>query len=126
MDRATLGAKRRKIVNLAHPACWGWPIELTDFRSAGDARDYLDAYRVLAAWQQSRCAICGEVAYGDCLDHDHDTGLIRGILCSSCNAREGKWARGASGVFGLYRHINPANMLSMEIRYPSNGVVGRR
>ena len=25
-----------------------------------------------------------------CLDHDHETGLIRGVLCRNCNSMEGK------------------------------------
>lgn len=42
--------------------------------------------------QDGRCGMCGETpSLGDRLieDHDHRTGLIRGLLCRSCNTLEG-------------------------------------
>ena len=43
----------------------------------------------LTAFQGGLCAGCFE---SDCwtlhVDHDHDTGLIRGMLCPSCNQSE--------------------------------------
>ncbi len=36
--------------------------------------------------QQAQCAICGKVfCDDDCIDHDHDTNELRGLLCWSCN-----------------------------------------
>lgn len=40
--------------------------------------------------QQNKCAICGRKNLVFCLDHDHETGRIRGVLCRSCNTVEGK------------------------------------
>lgn len=39
-------------------------------------------------WQDGRCGLCGfrEVLV---VDHCHDTGLIRGLLCRSCNITDG-------------------------------------
>ena len=51
--------------------------------------------------QGGKCAICSadfsEFTKGACVDHDHETGKVRALLCSPCNIRvgivenEGKW-----------------------------------
>jgi len=45
--------------------------------------------------QEYRCAVCKvDLRRIDsrnvCLDHDHKTGIIRGVLCRGCNGSEGK------------------------------------
>ena len=47
----------------------------------------LSEREVLLAKQGNRCAICGclEVGRRLCLDHDHKTGKVRGLLCNTCN-----------------------------------------
>lgn len=40
--------------------------------------------------QGGRCAICSLPLKRACLDHDHDTGAVRGTCCSGCNALLGK------------------------------------
>lgn len=55
----------------------------------------LEEYEAKLQAQQKRCAICGEPEvlknkrYGTSLslsvDHDHDTGRVRGLLCTDCN-----------------------------------------
>ncbi len=42
-------------------------------------------FEELARIQDQRCAICDERATPLCVDHDHRTGLVRGLLCASCN-----------------------------------------
>lgn len=64
-------------------------------RAARDARYRrrygitLADYERMARAQRWRCAICGQLpARGSRLvpDHDHDTGQVRGLLCSQCNS----------------------------------------
>ena len=67
--------------------------------------DIFRARNSIAEKQGNRCAICGggfdEVTfhqtkkkrvkkYKACLDHNHKTGSVRGVLCSYCNSVEGK------------------------------------
>lgn len=64
-----------------------------------------DARGVLRAEQGGRCAVCG-ATNPRCLDHDHTTGLIRGLLCRRCNLVEGK---SVDGTFDAYRATPPAS-----------------
>lgn len=60
-------------------------------RTARDARTYTypEGYdrKALEALQDGRCAICGNRQARQALatDHDHATGLVRGLLCDRCN-----------------------------------------
>lgn len=51
----------------------------------------LEDYDEMLEWQGGGCAICGSPV-GDgvgrrlSVDHDHETGEVRGLLCSRCNA----------------------------------------
>ncbi len=53
------------------------------------------AYDAMLAEQNERCAICRE-PFDDtraryvCVDHDHATGAVRGLLCFNCNTVLGK------------------------------------
>ncbi|WP_329521087.1 endonuclease domain-containing protein [Spirillospora sp. NBC_01491] len=43
--------------------------------------------------QAARCAIC-RIAPPQVIDHDHITGLVRGLLCRDCNQLESQAGRG--------------------------------
>lgn len=45
------------------------------------------AYEEMLTAQGGVCAICGEEPKRPCVDHNHNTGQVRGILCHHCNIR---------------------------------------
>lgn len=53
----------------------------------------LAAYEAMLAEQGGGCAICGRTSSPKvtslAVDHDHDTGKIRGVLCRPCNSALG-------------------------------------
>lgn len=54
-------------------------------------------YEELLAAQGGGCAICGSTEPGGSgkhfhVDHDHETGEVRGLLCSDCNTGLGKFS----------------------------------
>ena len=111
--------------------CWNWPVTDDDRRRAAEARDCADpemargiAWDLLADWQDDRCAVCKGCS--DVLDHDHETGLVRGWLCRFCNSQEGHGYI-PGGRYERYRAKNPASILGLAIRYysPFAGWAGR-
>lgn len=65
--------------------------------------------------QNGRCAICGtkgdvhELGFYDrpvlAIDHDHNSGLVRGLLCSACNLGIGKLADNWKTIYNAYRYV---------------------
>lgn len=66
-------------------------------------------YTALIRAQGGKCKLCGagrsdQRAETLCVDHDHDTGKIRGLLCRSCNILVGHLetrARGRTAMFAI-------------------------
>jgi hypothetical protein len=49
-----------------------------------------DDYERMLVEQDHKCAVCGiDAKHSEnsrlCVDHDHDTGEVRGLLCKKCN-----------------------------------------
>lgn len=116
----------------ADPVCWSWPStapepEIPEGVSAAVARRLHDmqasspearAGVQLEQWHDGRCAICGGRS-SLVEDHDHQTGLVRGLLCRGCNTREGSsyWASRTDTIYAKYRKRPPTAILGMVIRY---------
>jgi hypothetical protein len=49
----------------------------------------LDDYDAMLKTQNNQCVICGKTPEENgkrlCVDHDHETGAVRGLLCDKCN-----------------------------------------
>ncbi|MFF5609234.1 endonuclease domain-containing protein [Streptomyces cellulosae] len=86
-----------------------WELEVAADSIAGDGA------AALAQWQDGRCAICGKARELVC-DHDHETGLVRGWLCQSCNTTEGM-NRDPDTIFARYRERPPVAILGIQARY---------
>lgn len=83
------------------PACMGWEIP--------------EPSTTIEEWQDGRCAGCGYHDGKLMHDHDHKTGLERGLLCRGCNTHEGvsdapQWIRWRAGW-------NPCTLLGDERVY---------
>ena len=86
------------------PECWSWtptPPGEQEHRSA------------FISWHAGRCAVCGFRDARLVMDHDHDIGLIRGLLCRSCNLLEPH----DNGLFQRYRERPPALILGVRLGY---------
>lgn len=59
----------------------------------------LAEFEAMAAAQNNECSIChidkGETLH---IDHDHDTGKVRGLLCSNCNRNLGWYEKKAEAI----------------------------
>lgn len=45
----------------------------------------LEDFQTMEASQQKRCQICKSATNPLSVDHNHENGKIRGLLCTSCN-----------------------------------------
>ena len=75
----------------------------------------------LTAAQGGLCALCLTGGLVLVLDHEHSTGLARGMLCRPCNTREGITEPGADPVTDAYRSDPPAAGSGWGWTYPQPG-----
>ncbi|WP_327740317.1 endonuclease VII domain-containing protein [Streptomyces nojiriensis] len=92
------------------PSCHAWSVP--DEPVPG----HLSPTDALRRWQGGACAMCSARRGSLVVDHCHRTGLIRGLLCRSCNATE---PHSRAPSFAAYRSRPPAVMLQVEEQYGS-------
>jgi len=78
-------------------------------------------YDALWAAQQGQCAACGQVETATdprtqevrwlCVDHDHVTGKVRGLLCTSCNTALGHLQDDPARIRGLLAYIETTGLV---------------
>lgn len=81
-------------------------------RRYGTTKEMIDAVMLL---QQGCCAVCDKLlapwpSTSTHVDHCHDTGAVRGLLCRSCNMKEG-WVRRYGARLSAYLASPPAAAL---------------
>jgi hypothetical protein len=63
--------------------------------------------------QDYSCAICGkhedELGYKLRVDHNHDSGKVRGLLCNGCNTSLGHFGDSVDGLQKAIDYLNKTN-----------------
>lgn len=98
-NRAYYAANRER--NLAASRRWAreHPEEVRAYHRRKTYGITPEVYRDLLVGQAGRCLVCGRVPDHEMvIDHDHQSGRIRGLLCRTCN-----------GMLGFARD-NPVNL----------------
>ena len=83
-----------------------------------------NTWLILLTVQAPVCAVCGRAA--EVIDHDHETGVVRGLLCRGCNALEGGPGRDHPNHV-RYREHPPTEELTepiLYVHYPGEGKLG--
>ena len=71
-----------------------------------DPSDFMD----MMAMQNGRCAICGHEdltnrSFFPVVDHCHETGMVRGLLCMNCNQGLGKFKDSPDRLFSAIAYL---------------------
>lgn len=63
-------------------------------------------YEMLTARHGGTCAICKLKTDALCIDHDHDTGKVRGVLCVDCNLGLGRFKDNPDRLRGAIKYLS--------------------
>jgi hypothetical protein len=82
----------------------------------------LEIYNQMLADQSGRCAICSSKDPGSkrtsffFVDHCHDTGTVRGLLCHHCNSGLSKFSDNSVTLMSAIRYLNSGRRASFKVR----------
>lgn len=66
-------------------------------------------YRLISVFQKNCCGICKKPRSNFkndlAVDHDHKTGVVRGLLCMHCNRALGKWRDNDTSVVAAANYV---------------------
>ena len=74
----------------------------------------------LVILQEGKCAICKEPVPKPCIDHDHLTGKVRGLLCDACNAGLGFFKDSQTALLSAIQYLKVPPMCYASCIRPSN------
>jgi hypothetical protein len=90
----------------------------------------LDYERILFEQDES-CAICGRKDFGSrrvkyfFVDHDHQTGRVRGLLCSKCNQAIGLFGDSVENLQKAMNYLSRGAFAAKQVISPDKQVVER-
>lgn len=105
-----------EVLRAEHPNGRGANLWYNRSATSGITRE---GYQHLYLLQEGCCGMCHEAAEDEwsmCVDHDHKTGIVRGLLCQSCNLALGHLKDNPTRAIeaASYLHSPPASSLSGE------------
>lgn len=104
-------ANREALAQKAREYHWqNRQVVLAKMRAADLARIYgisQDQYDEMLATQGGGCALCGRRPTKNALsvDHDHESGVVRGLLCSGCNGALGQLGDNEEGLLRALAYL---------------------
>jgi len=74
-----------------------------------------EMYNEMFILQEEKCLICDKKSERElCVDHDHDTGEIRGLLCNNCNTAIGLLGDDYQRIINAAYYLDNYNMKKRE------------
>ena len=89
-----------------------------------------EQYEEMYKQQNGKCSLCNKMYIQLHIDHCHSTGIVRGLLCSSCNSALGKFGDNIEGLQKAIDYIKKSeciykqtssSILDEDVLYSFNG-----